>query len=108
MIVKPIPAGNGNKWWLPAENVELYAEWDPARPVFKEGEAVTRNIYLKAQGVIENQLPNITFSESAKLKQYPEKPATETVVDKGHIVSVKKIANVYIPNGSGEAVIPAV
>lgn len=106
--VKPIPAANGNNWWLPAENVELYAEWDPARPVFKEGEAVTRNIYLKAQGVIENQLPNITFSESAKLKQYPEKPATETVVDNGHIVSVKKIANVYIPNGSGEAVIPAV
>lgn len=106
--VKPIPAANGNNWWLPAENVELYAEWDPARPTFKDGEAVTRNIYLKAQGVIENQLPSITFSESSKLKQYPEKPVTETAVDNGQIISVKKTANVYIPNGSGEAVIPAV
>lgn len=106
--VKPIPAANGNNWWLPAENVALYAEWEPAHPTFKDGEAVTRNVYLKAQGVIESQLPNPDFGQSPKLKQYPEKPVTETAIDNGHIVSVKKTANVYIPNGSGKTVIPAI
>lgn len=106
--VKPIPAANGNNWWLPAENVALYAEWEPAHPTFKDGEAVTRNVYLKAQGVIESQLPNPDFGQSPKLKQYPEKPVTETAIDNGHIMSVKKTANVYIPNGSGKAVIPAI
>ena len=106
--VKPIPAANGNNWWLPAENVALYAEWEPAHPTFKDGEAVTRNVYLKAQGVIESQLPNPDFGQSPKLKQYPEKPITETAIDNGHIVSVKKTANVYIPNGSGKTVIPAI
>ncbi len=106
--VRPIPAANGSNWWLPAENVALYAEWEPANPTFKDGEAVTRNVYLKAQGVIESQLPNPDFGQSSKLKQYPEKPVTETAIDNGHIVSVKKTANVYIPNGSGKAVIPAI
>ena len=106
--VKSIPAANGNNWWLPAENVALYAEWEPAHPTFKDGEAVTRNVYLKAQGVIESQLPNPDFGQSTKLKQYLEKPITETAIDNGHIVSVKKTVNVYIPDGNGKAVIPAI
>ena len=72
--VRPIPPANNGNWWLPAESVKLYAEWSPQRPVFKVGEAVSRTVYLKAVGVVENQLPDIKFRDVAGLKQYPEKP----------------------------------
>lgn len=70
--VRPIPPANNGNWWLPAESVKLYAEWSPQRPVFKVGEAVSRTVYLKAVGVVENQLPDIKFRDVAGLKQYPE------------------------------------
>lgn len=72
VTVLPAPAQNGGKWWLPATDVELYAQFEPANPQFKTGEAVSRTIYLKAVGVIDTQLPEINFGEVPGLKQYPE------------------------------------
>lgn len=106
--VKPIPAVNNGNWWLPAENVKLYAEWNPSKPTFKVGEAVNRTIYLKATGVVENQLPDIKFNSVAGLKQYPEKAVSQNSIEQDKVVAVKKIANVYIPNTAGKMTIPEV
>lgn len=104
----PAPAENTNNWWLPADEVKLYAEFVPQRPEFKVGEAVTRNIYLQASGVIDSQLPDIKFAETDGVKQYPEKPQTQMDIKNGKIVSTEKIANVYIPAKSGEVTLPEV
>lgn len=106
--VKPIPSVNNGNWWLPAESVKLYAEWNPQRPTFKVGEAVNRTIYLKAAGVVENQLPDIRFREVNGLKQYPEKAAAQNAIEGDSVVSIKKIANVYIPNKAGNMTIPEI
>lgn len=106
--IKPIPQENGGNWWIPAQNVVLYSQFEPEKPQFKVGEAVKRNIYLKAEGVLDNQLPDISFKNIAGVKQYPEKPVVKSVVENGKVVSVAQIANVYIPNRAGEAVIPAI
>lgn len=106
--IKPIPQENGGNWWIPAQNVVLYSQFEPEKPQFKVGEAVKRNIYLKAEGVLDNQLPDISFKNIAGIKQYPEKPVVKSVVENGKVVSVAQIANVYIPNRAGEAVIPAI
>ena len=106
--VKPIPAAAQGGWWVPAESLELYSEWKPNPPKFKVGEAVTRNIYIKAVGVMDAQLPNIKFIDSGSLKQYPEKPLSEVKVENGKIVSYRLISNVYIPSKSGNVTIPEV
>lgn len=106
--VQPVPANNNSKWWLPATSVELYGQFEPQKPTFKVGEAVNRTIYLKATGVINTQLPEIKFASSEGLKQYPEKPQTEMKVENGQVISLEKIANVYIPNAAGEMTIPAI
>lgn len=106
--VKPIPAVYGGKWWIPAEDVKLYAEWEPSRPVFKVGEAVNRTIYLKATGVSESQLPDIKFASASGLKQYPEKAVAQNSIEQDNVVAVKKISNVYIPNTAGNLTIPAI
>ncbi len=106
--VLPAPAENANNWWLPADEVKLYAEFVPQRPQFRVGEAVTRNIYLQASGVIDSQLPDIKFAETDGVKQYPEKPQTQMDIKNGKIVSTEKIANVYIPTKSGEVTLQEV
>lgn len=106
ITVKPIAAENNGNWWLPATNVNLYAEFNPAQPVFKAGEAVSRTIYLKADGVIDSQLPEIKFAQTADLKQYPEKPQTQMKVENGKVVSLEKITNVYIPSKAGIMKLP--
>ncbi len=106
--VRPIAPENNGNWWLPAQNVELLSEWTEASPEFKVGEAVTRTVYLKAVGVAENQLPEINFPKVNGVKQYPEKQQTESRMDNGRLVSIKKAVNVYIPNQTGAITLPAI
>ena len=106
--VKPIPQQSHGAWWIPAESVELFSEWKPNPPQFKVGEAVTRNIYVKAVGVIGNQLPNLDFRDTQNLRQYPEKPVTEMKIEGDKIASYRMISTVYIPSAAGEAVVPEV
>ena len=106
--VKPIPESNQGSWWLPAESVELYSEWEPQNPKFMVGEAVSRTIYLKATGVVENQLPGIKFPCINGIKQYPEKPISESRLNNDKIVSIQKAVNVYIPNTEGNITLPEI
>lgn len=106
--VKSIPEDNNGRWWLPAKNVMLVGEWEPKKPDFRVGDAVNRILYIKANGVIDSQLPELKFKPISGLKQYPEKPQTQMTVTDGAVQSVAKITNVYIPNRSGEIIIPPV
>lgn len=106
--VKPIPAANNGHWWLPASKLLLVDKWEPENPEFKVGEAVHRTIYLKANGVLDSQLPEIKFGEANGLKQYPEKPATEMSIERGSVVSIVKVSNVYIPSNAGKTTIPEI
>jgi len=106
--VRPIAPDNNGHWWLPAQSVELFSEWESNKAEFKVGEAISRTIYLKAVGVAENQLPEIKFPKVNGIKQYPEKQQSESRLDNGRLVSVKKAVNVYIPNQSGQLTLPAI
>ena len=106
--VLPAAKENGEHWWLPAENVKLYAEFKPEQPKFAVGEAISRNIYLQATGVIDSQLPELKLVSSAGVKQYPEKPQTAMSVDKGKIIALEKVANVYIPTEAGKVMLPEI
>ena len=104
--VKPIPAENNGNWWLPAQDVMLADKWEPDTTEFKVGEAIHRTVYLKADGVLDNQLPELQFAPVNGIKQYPEKPATEMSADKGRVVSIMKMSNVYIPSQAGKFTLP--
>lgn len=106
--VQPIPSDNNGNWWLPAQQVALFAEWEPRQPVFKVGEAVNRTIYLKAVGVAESQLPELNLASVSGLKQYPDKAVASSGIENGQVVAVKKISNVYIPNRAGKMTIPEI
>lgn len=104
--VKSIPETSNKSWWLPASKVSLTAEWNDKNPVFRVGEAIGISVYLKAIGVIENQLPDIKFNEIDGVKQYPEKPITMGSKNNDNIIAIKKFSNVFIPEKPGKIIIP--
>lgn len=106
--VRPAPTDIGSSWWLPAEEVHLYSEFVPQKPNFKVGEAVTRNIYVQATGVIDSQLPELKFKDIKGIKQYPEKPRLDMNIENGKIVAMEQITNVYIPSQSGRHQLPEI
>ncbi len=105
--VKPQAKG-AQGWWLPAKEVKLSAEFEKGKPAFKVGEAVSRTIYLKAVGVLDSQLPEISFPSVKGLKQYPEKPVTDMALEGDDVVSYARISNVYIPETSGQITLPEI
>jgi len=105
--IKPVPADYGKNWWLPAKDVTISADFVD-NSEFMEGEAFSREIVLKAVGVIDTQLPEFDFQDTESLKQYPQKSTNSTELVAGEPVATKKTVNVYIPEKSGKVVLPAI
>ena len=106
--VKPVPEDYGNYWWLPAEALVMDAKWSDSKPVFKIGEAVTREINLLASGVAAEDLPELSFPENPAWKQYPEKPQLNTMMHNGRRIAQAVTHVVYIPQKSGDQEIPEI
>ena len=106
--VKPVPEDYGNYWWLPAEALVMDAKWSDSKPVFKIGEAVTREINLLASGVAAEDLPELSFPENPAWKQYPEKPQLNKMMHNGRRIAQAVTHVVYIPQKSGDQEIPEI
>ena len=106
--ILPVPADYSGKWWLPAKQVELSAEWIGEKPEFKAGEAVSRLITLKASGVTENQLPEINFKPAEGIKQYPEQPSRQGKISGQMPMAEQTVVNVYVPDKAGKLVLPEI
>lgn len=106
--VRPNPNMQNLSWWLPAKNIELSATWETPASEFKVGEAISRKILIKAEGITEIQLPRIKFKDIEGMKQYPEKPILSSAIDGTNVVSTAEISNVYIPSKVGNITIPEV
>lgn len=108
VIVKPIPEDYGNYEWLPATALVMNAKWSDSKPVFKVGEAVTREVTILASGTDEANIPEITFKEIPEWKQYPEKPQINTVMHNGKRIIQAVTRIVYIPQKGGEQTVPEI
>ena len=106
--VNPVPEDYGNYWWLPAESLVMQAKWSDAKPVFKVGEAVSREITVLASGVAAEDIPELSFKDNPIWKQYPEKPQLNTVVHNQKRIAQAVTRVVYIPQKSGEQEIPEI
>ena len=106
--VKPVPADNNGYWWLPSSQVEISSDWENNLPTFKAGEPVNRSINVTADGIIDTQLPKISFKEVPGLKQYPEKPEISSYATPNGIVSQMTVNVVYIPEKDGVMDVPAI
>jgi len=74
ITVQPKPADYPGDQWLPAKNLVISESWSDGFPEFVQGEPITRNITVTADGLTASQLPNLNVQYPDGFNKYPESP----------------------------------
>lgn len=77
--IPPPPAAYPDAAWLPALDVTLAQEWEPARGSVTAGEPVSRTVRLEATGLLANQIPPPDLPVPDGVRSYPDQPELQTV-----------------------------
>ena len=106
--VSPRPAGAGMNYWLPARNVTLHADWQPAQLPAHVGDPVTVDLQLRADGLTAAQLPDISalLALPAGLKAYPDQPKLQDLQHGEDIVGDREQSIALIADQPGQFTIP--
>ncbi len=103
--VKPRPTAD-KVWFLPAKQVDLRANWSPANPEFRVGEAVTRRIQLFALGASGEQLPDIPISDTDGARIYLDRSSTDTTDTPDGTAAQREFDVSIVPTRAGEVSLP--
>lgn len=103
--VKPKPV-SAEEPWLPATNLKLEASWLPANQTFEVGTPATLEFKIKGTGLLQTQLPNISFPEVDGVKIYRDTPEYQQLINRLGVTShhIEKLA--IVPSQAGEVTIP--
>lgn len=94
--------------WLPATDLTLVEAWSPQPQDAQLGEALTRSLMLKAEGLSSTQLPPLELPPVAGLRRYPDQPSlNDEVTDKG-VSGSREQREALVATGAGEYVLPSV
>ncbi len=107
--VKPQPESYPSKeTWLPAKNLTIQEKWSQPLSTLKVGDAITRTITVKADGLTAAQLPPILMSQPSGVNSYPDKSGTEDRETRNGIQGQRTDSIAMIPTQSGTITLPAV
>jgi len=114
LSVKARPA-DSDGWWLPASEVVLEESWageaavpTPADGEVRVGEPLTRTVTLRATGVLDTQLPEITAPDIDGLAAYADDPVGENRGGADRIVATRTVSFALIPERPGTFELPPV
>jgi len=86
--VKAPPSSFTGNIWLPAKSIQLVERWSGNPDTISVGDSITRIITIEADGLLDSQLPPLSFNPIDGAKSYPDKGSSETsVTDQGSISS---------------------
>jgi hypothetical protein len=107
--VRPIPAQFTGQHWLPATNVDLTEQWQPASLKVPGGEPVTRTLMIKAEGAGVGQLPEMNSMDLpvADIRQYPDQPVSRESRTESGLVSQREQKTALIATRGGRYTLPA-
>lgn len=107
--VKPKPADYpADAPWLPATNLTLVEAWSPQPQDAQLGEALTRSLLLKAEGLSSAQLPPLESPPVSGLRRYPDQPSlNDEVTDKG-VSGSREQREALVATQAGDYLLPSV
>ncbi len=107
--VKPKPDNYPVKeTWLPARNLTIQETWSQPLNTLKVGDAITRTITVKADGLSAAQLPPILMPQPEGVNSYPDKSGTEDRESLNGIQGQRTDSIAMIPTQSGTITLPEV
>ncbi|MFT5047072.1 MAG: hypothetical protein ACI8UP_004057 [Porticoccaceae bacterium] len=107
LSVKPRP-NTDSAWWLPARAVQLDSQWIGDVSTATVDEPLTRTIVLRASGVTDSQLPEISIPAIEGASLYAEEPERKLGASQLGLLSELTIKWAVIPQRAGELLLPSV
>ncbi len=102
--VKPVPQEFTGSTWIAADSFALKESWSKDPPKFKIGEAVSRIIYMEADGLTKSQFPVLDPLTLENAKTYVDPPiANERSTQEG-ILSSNSITIGIVPTQAGSII----
>lgn len=101
-------AGASQSWWLPAKRVTLASEWVGDVGGAEVDQPLTRTITLRASGVQDSQLPEISIPAISGASLYADQPVRQMGMNEQGLVAEQRIKWALIPQQPGELHLPAV
>lgn len=98
----------GSGWWLPAKRVLLDSQWAKSTDDAQVDKPLTRTIVLRAEGVQDSQLPEISIPAIDGVSLYAEEPQRTSVATADGLVAEQKINWALIPQRAGVITLPAI
>jgi len=106
VTIKPIPKTFSGAVWLPAKNLTLTESRNDKANDVAVGESITRNITLRADGLLASQLPALEPPKLDNAKVYNDQPTLDDQQDASGVHS-KRVENMaLIPSKAGELQLP--
>ncbi len=97
-----------NAQWLPASQLSLSESFSQDLSTWQLGEAVTRTIKLKAQGVQGNQLPEIKLPALSGVRYYPDQTKQEDSLSEQGVTGTSVQAAALVATQGGTLVLPEI
>lgn len=104
--VKPIPKNFTGSVWLPARNLTLTGSWSGDSQHLAAGDSITRNISIRADGLLAAQLPKLDQLQLSTAKLYADQPKLDDATDASGVHGKRVENTALIPTQAGQLQLP--
>lgn len=94
--------------WLPARSLTLVEAWSPEPEEAQLGEAMTRSVLLKADGLTSSQLPPLSAMQVEGLRAYPDQPTLSNEFTANGVSGSREQREALVATRTGEVQLPAI
>ncbi|MDN6858376.1 BatD family protein [Pseudomonas sp. CAN2814] len=94
--------------WLPASALSISETWSPQPEEAKAGEALTRNIMLRVEGLSSAQLPPLPITLPEGLRHYPDQPQLANESGDQGLIGSREEREALIADKAGQLELPPV
>ncbi|MDG2091549.1 MAG: BatD family protein [Gammaproteobacteria bacterium] len=94
--------------WLPSSNLVLEENWSSSLQGLETGEAITRNLRVRAEGLSSSLLPDIQYTETEILKFYPDQPSREDLANQNGVTGIRSQSTAIVATEGGDLIIPSI
>ena len=94
--------------WLPSSDLTLEENWSGSLQGLETGEAITRNLRLRADGLSSSLLPGIEYTETETLKFYPDQASREDLANQNGVTGIRSQGTAIVATEGGSFTLPSV
>lgn len=97
-----------NATWLPSNDLDLEENWSASLQDIETGEAITRNLRMRAEGLSSSLLPDIQYTETETLKFYPDQANREDLANQNGVTGIRSQGTAIVATEGGNFILPAI